>query len=251
MKISFKSLAHARLALICATALSIHCLAQDKKADPNGTWKVKYEGQNGEARETVMKLKFADGKLSGTVTGRQGGETEISNAKVDGDKLSFKVTRDFNGNSVTLDYSATIAGDAIKGKFGGKFGDNEFSRDFEGKRESGGTGGADAPKGASVAGTWKWSLEVNNNTINNVLKLTQDGEKVAGTLTANDRESKVEEGKIQNGEITFQTTRERNGDKFVIKYKGKVDADEIKGKAVANIGGDDREFDWNPKRSKD
>ena len=45
--------------------------AQDKKADPTGTWKWETE-RNGQKRETVLKLKLDGDKLTGTITGRAG-----------------------------------------------------------------------------------------------------------------------------------------------------------------------------------
>jgi hypothetical protein len=46
-------------------------------------------------------------------------------------------------------------------------------------------------------------------------------------------------------------TRERDGQKFTIKYKGKQTGDMIKGKVTVNFGGEEREFDWEPKRVKE
>lgn len=100
--------------------------ADEKKADPTGTWTWSTPGRNGgEARESTLKLKMEGDKVVGTVTGggRGGGggggqpqETKITNAKLTGDELSFDVTREFNGNSVTAKYKGKVAGDTITGK---------------------------------------------------------------------------------------------------------------------------------------
>ena len=37
--------------------------------------------------------------------GGRGGADEISNGKVDGDNITFEVTREFNGNSFTTKYT--------------------------------------------------------------------------------------------------------------------------------------------------
>ncbi|MSU63911.1 MAG: hypothetical protein EXS31_16215 [Pedosphaera sp.] len=240
MKTSFHpSTLRSAVAFFSAAVLCISAMA----ADISGTYKIKYEGQDGDSRQATVKLKSADGKLTGTVTSQTFGEAPIADAKLDGDKVTFKVQRERDGNTITFDYFATVSGDTIKGKFSGKLGDNEFSRDFEGKRE--------ASAAAGIAGNWKWSFERDGTSLNSVMKAKQEGEKFTGTVTTNDREGKIEEGKIKGGEVSFQVQRERDGNKFVVKYKGKLDGDNIVGKANVTIDGEDRSFDWNPKRAKD
>jgi hypothetical protein len=105
------------------------------KVDPTGTWKWSFTGQNGQARETTLKLKKDGDKISGTVSGRNG-DTAIENAKLNGDEISFEVTREFNGNKMTSKYNGKISGDTIKGKSESKNRDGETrSRDWEAKRE--------------------------------------------------------------------------------------------------------------------
>jgi hypothetical protein len=103
--------------------------AADKKSDPTGTWTWTVPARNGGSdRTNTLTLKLADSKLTGKLStpGRDGQirELTIDNGKVDGDELSFSVTREFNGNSFTSKYSGKCSGDAIKGKM-------EFERDGE------------------------------------------------------------------------------------------------------------------------
>src|SRR5688572_23054954 len=79
--------------------------ADDKKADPTGTWTWTTQGRNGgEARESTMTIKKEGEKLVGTMAGGRGGETKLQNVKLTGDELTFDVTREFNGNSRTTKY---------------------------------------------------------------------------------------------------------------------------------------------------
>src|SRR5437764_7133259 len=82
-------------------------------ADASGTWKASVETPNG-AMENTFTLKVEANKLTGTVTMGQMGEAAISEGKVDGDKVSFAVVRDFNGNQFRIDYKGTVAGDEMK-----------------------------------------------------------------------------------------------------------------------------------------
>ena len=109
--------------------------ADDKKADPTGTWKWSITGQNGQTRETTLKLKLDGDKLTGAISGR-GSETPIADAKIKGEEISFQVTREFNGNKVTSKYSGKVSGDSIKGKMEFERNGQSQSRDWEAKREA-------------------------------------------------------------------------------------------------------------------
>ena len=136
---------HAATSLIACAILVFSAVpqirAQDKKADPSGTWTWSAPGRDGgEARKSTLKLKAEGEKLTGSISapGRQGQsrDTEISNGKIKGDEISFDVTREFNGNKFTAKYSGKISGDTIKGKVETEREGNTRSRDWEAKREA-------------------------------------------------------------------------------------------------------------------
>lgn len=81
-------------------------------ADVTGKWTAETQGPNG-PRTQNMEFKVEGGKLTGSMAGRQG-DTPISEGKIDGDKISFKVVREMNGNTMTMSYSGTVSGDEIK-----------------------------------------------------------------------------------------------------------------------------------------
>jgi hypothetical protein len=116
--------------------------AQDKKADPTGTWKWTTPSQNnGQPRASTLKLKLEGDKLTGTYTssGRQGGQptdTAIEDGKLKGDEISFRVTREFNGNKFVSKYNGKISGDSIKGKIESDRGGETQTRDWDAKREA-------------------------------------------------------------------------------------------------------------------
>lgn len=92
----------AGLALACMVALG---------ADVTGKWTSEAMGKGG---PQTFNLKQDGSTLTGTVQGGRGGPTDISNGKVDGDNVSFEVTREFNGNSMTIKYSGTVSGNTMK-----------------------------------------------------------------------------------------------------------------------------------------
>jgi hypothetical protein len=102
-------------------------------ADVTGTWKWTVEF-GGEAMERSVKLKQDGDKLTGTYVGRDGAETPIEDGKVSGDKISFKVTREFGGNKVVLTYTGKLTDDTIKGETKFERDGETQSREWEAKR---------------------------------------------------------------------------------------------------------------------
>lgn len=101
-------------------------------AEVTGTWKWSVE-RNGQTMETTLKLKQEGAKLTGTISGRQN-ETPIEDGKVEGDEVSFKVVREFNGNKFTQKYKGKVSGDTIKGKVEMERDGQTNSRDWEAKK---------------------------------------------------------------------------------------------------------------------
>jgi hypothetical protein len=82
-------------------------------ADVTGKWVAQVPGRDGQTRETTFNFKVEGDKLTGTMSGFQG-ETPISDGKISGDDISFKVKLSFNNNEVTLLFTGKVSGDEIK-----------------------------------------------------------------------------------------------------------------------------------------
>jgi hypothetical protein len=134
------------LASCALLSVAFTAQAQEKKIDPTGTYTWTMEGRGGgggEARKVTLKLKLAGEKLTGTISmpGRQGAEpreTPISEGKVKGDEISFAVTREWGGNTMTQKYTGKLSGDKIKGKIEFQRGGETQSRDWEAERQKSG-----------------------------------------------------------------------------------------------------------------
>ncbi len=105
-------------------------------------------------------------------------------------------------------------------------------------------------KKVDPTGTWTWSFTTpNGDKINQKLKLKLEGDKLTGAITGQDgNETSIEEPKLKDNELSFQITRERDGNKFTAKYNGKISGDTITGKTENNFGGQTRSRDWEAKR---
>ena len=107
-----KRLVALSLGLVLVSLVSTVIAAEN----PTGTWKwtTTFGGQS---REATLKLKMDGDKLSGVYVGGQSNtETPIEEASLKGDEISFKVTRERDGQKFTTKYSGKIAGDTITGK---------------------------------------------------------------------------------------------------------------------------------------
>jgi hypothetical protein len=100
-------------------------------------------------------------------------------------------------------------------------------------------------------GTWKYTAEVGGQSIDVTIKLKLEGDKLTGSVTARDNEIKIEDGKYQDGEVSFKVNREMNGNKFTIKYKGKITGDTFKGQREIDRDGQTNTRDFEAKRSKE
>ena len=110
---------------------------------------------------------------------------------------------------------------------------------------------ADAKKG-DPTGTWKWEVDRQGQKVPMTLTLKLDGDKLTGSMPGrNNTETKIEDGKFKDGEISFTITRTGMNDmKFVTKYTGKVDGDTLKMTAESERNGEKTKRDIEAKREK-
>ena len=120
-------------ALVVTLVGSVGALRADDKANPTGTWKWTVM-RNNQSRETTLKLKLDGDKLTGAMVGQNGQETPIEDGQFKDGEVSFKVTRERQGNKITTKYSGKLSGDTIKGKIESERNGQPQSRDWEAKR---------------------------------------------------------------------------------------------------------------------
>ena len=123
-------------ALLAAAALPAVAADEAKKAGSvDGNWTWSFTTQNGDTYETRAKLKQDGEKLTGVVIGRNNNETEIKDGKInDKGEISFSVTRERQGQTMTQKYTGKLEGDTIKGKVERERDGETQSRDWEAKR---------------------------------------------------------------------------------------------------------------------
>ena len=236
------------LAVALALSFPIILDAQEKKETPqfDGAWKVTRPNQADAANPQVLTLKQEGEKLTGTLKARA--ETPIAEGKVSGGTITFKVTRDYQGKPRTSTFEGELDGETLKLTQSWEVDGNTRRRRLEGTRMK------DEP--AKVAGTWNSSFSVGERTIESTLKLKQEGEKLSGAMTfgqQQDSETPIKDAALKGRELSFHTTRERDGRTITTRYKGTLaeDGQKFTGKITSDWSGEERTFDWTATREEE
>src|SRR5437762_14079430 len=85
-------------------------------ADLTGTWKSEFDSQIGRQKYTYT-LKQEGDKLTGKANSEVNGEkreSQLSQGKVQGDKVSFVEMLQFTGNDIQITYNGTIVSNEMK-----------------------------------------------------------------------------------------------------------------------------------------
>lgn len=208
------------------------------KVDVTGTWVSISEGRDGQTRTNEMTLWQEGAKLTGKTAGFRGGEgTEISDGKVDGNKVAFKVTRQFQEREFTMNYAGTLEGNtAIKGTMSGTRGDQTFEREWTVNR-----------KPADAVGKWKWTMErEGGDPFESTLTITKEGDKLAGKMGRDDGAFSfdLQDLKLTGNLLTYKTVFSRDGNEMVLLNKAVIDGKAMKGKSYSSRDGEERIREW-------
>jgi len=90
-----------------------------------GKWEATMETPRG-SNEIAMDFKGSEAELQGTWTDRRG-TADLDDVKYADGKLSFKRAVEFQGNSFTLGYAATVDGDTMNVTMTTPQGEREFT----------------------------------------------------------------------------------------------------------------------------
>jgi hypothetical protein len=127
------------ISFLAACLLTVAAFAAE--VSPSGVWKWTVQGrQGGQGFEQTLKLDYKDGKLTGTMFGRQGGQfsvpdTEIADASFKDGQVKFAITREFNGTKFTTKYDGKLEGDSITGTFERAIGGTPTKSEWHAKRQ--------------------------------------------------------------------------------------------------------------------
>jgi len=101
-------------------------------------------------------------------------------------------------------------------------------------------------------GSWKWTVATPNGDIAISASFEHKDGKLTGTYTSPFGEAPISDGTFKDDAIAFSVERELDGNRFTVKYQGKLEGDSIKGslELPGFGGGEPAKMDWNATRAK-
>ncbi len=104
---------------------------------------------------------------------------------------------------------------------------------------------------ADPAGTWQWTVHSPTGEIATTLKLEAKDGKFTGAYSNQYGETAISAAQFQDDVLSFDVVRDFGGSSFVLKYRGKLEGDAIKGTIETPDfgGGDAIKLDWNAQRT--
>ena len=103
---------------------------------------------------------------------------------------------------------------------------------------------------ADISGNWKWTIEGRNGPIEATAALQFKDGVLTGTVGGRFGDTAIGDASFTDDQVSFTVTREFNGNKFVIKYDGKLENDTITGTITRpNRDGGTTSVDWKATRA--
>jgi hypothetical protein len=212
---------------------------QAAAVDPSGTWKWQYQfGDN--TMDAKLKLHWDGKRLTGKYTARNV-TSEIRDAKIAKDQVSFSTVRNFNGNEFEIDFKGQLKPDDIVGTVSMDFGQ---AQDFEWKAKR-------AVEADDVLGVWDLRLETPNGVVEPKLTITRgENDKLQGRYVSvfGDREPK--NLTIKDNQLMWEISAGENDDfDFKVVYTGKPRGNKIAGKTEFDFNGNTGTMEFTGKRT--
>ena len=201
--------------------------AKTEPVDPSGSWKWEYN-LNDNPAEFSLNLNWDGKQLTGKYTAFNN-TTDIEEAKLADNKLSFIAKREFNGNKFTVHFDGQAEPDQIDGTVGVDFGEGPREFDWHAKR---------VVEVEDVLGVWKLRLETPQGVIEPQLTITKDGDKLHGDYVSPFGEREAKDLALKDGELSWTIASDDDDDfDFEIKYHGKPRGNKIAGSNEYDFGG--------------
>ena len=206
-----------------------------------GLWKISLTLEDGKKLEPTLRLQRTDKQLSGGYLGTSGKETPLRELKFKDEELSFRVVDLIDGDKVPMHYVGKLSGEKLDGTTKLGTGQDAVTLKFQAQK-------METPT-ANVAGIWLLSVAFQpGQTFQPILKVAQKGSVLSGTYQGEQGETPIKDGLVFGDEFTFEVIRERKGNKYRLRYQGKVSGDAMKGSVEYDFDGIAGFLDFEGKR---
>lgn len=198
----------------------------DAAADPSGNWKWQYEfGEN--KMDAQLKLDWDGKKLTGKYTAREA-TSEIRDAKLEKDALSFSTVRTINGNDFEIKFRGQLKADEIVGKVTIDFGE---SRDFAWNAKR-------VVEADDVLGEWALRVDTPNGIVEPKLTITKDDKgNLAGKYVSVFGAREPQNLTLKDSQLSWEiSSNDDDQFDFKIVYKGNPRGNKIDGASEFRFG---------------
>jgi hypothetical protein len=207
-------------------------------ADPSGSWKWEYTFNDNTA-EFFLTLAWDGEHLTGKYTAFDN-TTDIDEAKLDKNDLSFVAHREFNGNKFDVHFNGKVEPEEINGTVSLDFGDGPQEFDWNAKR---------TVNVEDVLGTWELRLETPNGVIEPRITITKDGDKLHGAYVSPFGEREAKNLELKDNELTWEISGENEDFRFKVIYHGKPRGNSIAGTNEFDFNGNTGTMEFTGKRT--
>jgi len=208
-----------RLLLAFALAFALGVPAVYAAEDVTGDWDMTMTFNENKAFATLSITKNPDGALSG-----RWGASELSNVKLDGQKLTFTRTIRFGDNESTMTYSGTVTDGKLAGQWSSDRGEFE-------------TSGVKMKPMSPVVGVWDLNYKIGDRDMTAKLTVSQKPEGSLGAKWVTERgESTISNVQFQGGKLAFDRVTSFNGNEFKSTFEGAAQGDKLTGTIKSDRG---------------
>jgi hypothetical protein len=216
--------------------------AEEKESlpiDPTGTWTWKYE-RDGNTAEFKLKLVWDGKELTGKYTGFDR-TSDIEDAKVEKDQISFTTKREFNGNEFIVEFDGKVKPDEIDGTVKVDFGGEPREFDWNAER---------VVEIDDVVGVWQLRVETAGGAVEPKLTITKEGDELRGKSES--RFFGVREAKnlkLEDNKLSWEVEGQNNGISIRVKYVGTPRGNMIEGTNELSAGNNSGTMKFTGKRT--
>lgn len=216
--------------------------ASKTTVDPSGTWRREYDWYDTRIKEVIRLNLKEDGKVVGTLS-RNDAASEIKNAKLKGNELSFSVSNDYQGTAWVTNYTGIIKGDEIDGTVVLQVGDQSWDFAWRPKR---------SVQMDDVVGTWQIHIESpDGNVLEPTMKISKDGDKYKSVYkNTQGQELDIKDLRVEKNTLKFTVTAEFDGGSIKVDYQGRPYGDKISGSLDYDFGGNTGQAEFTARRKQ-
>jgi hypothetical protein len=214
----FRRLLLQRSLAIVILALAAASPGLRAQGDVTGEWEVKMDRDGRETYATLTITRKADGTLAG-----KWGSAELSAVKLDGQKLTFARTIRFGDQEFTLNYEGTLKDGAINGTISSDRG--SFAANASRRKPP-----------SPAAGRWSFHYTVGDRDIDATFVISEGAGGLEGKWTSSASTSVISDLKFKDGKLTFARKVKLQDAELETTYEGLVAGNKITGTIKSERG---------------